>query len=64
MTITSGQMFLSGGPNSGLSDGMIMAPGDSYFVPRIGTGASGRVNIFADCDVAASGIGRLYFEIF
>jgi hypothetical protein len=64
MTITSGQMFLSGGPNSGLSDGMILAPGDSYFVPKIACGNSGFLNIYALCDVAASGIGRLYFEIF
>lgn len=64
MTITSGAMFLSGGPNSGLLDGMVMAPGDSYFVPRSATGLSGRLNIFALCDGVASGIGRLFFEVF
>ncbi len=63
MTLTSGQMYLSGGANSGLLDGMPLAPGDSYFVPRLATGLSGQLSIFAICDQAASGIGRLYWEV-
>ena len=64
MTINSGQMFLSGGPNSGLLDGMPLAPGDTYQVPRMATGPSGQLSIFAFCDQSASGVGRLFFEIF
>ncbi len=68
MTITSGGMALSGGCLSGMLDGMILAPGDTYTIPKLALGnsitGSGTVNIFALCDVAASGIGRLYWEAF
>lgn len=62
VTITSGQMALSGGANSGLSDGMMMPPGGGYFVPRMATGPSGQLQIYAWCDGNASGVGRLFFE--
>lgn len=61
MTVTSGGMFLSGG---GLLDGMVMAAGDSYWIPRIGTGQSGSYNVYAQVDAAASGQARLHYEIF
>lgn len=61
MTVTSGGMFLSGG---GLLDGMQISPGDAYWIPRIGTGISGSISIYAGCDATASGQGRLYYEIF
>lgn len=64
MTVTSGQMFLSGGAASGLLDGMVMTPGDSYYIPHIATGPSGFLSIYALCDGPASGIGRLYWERF
>lgn len=61
MTITSGGMMQSGG---GLLDGMPMAPGDAYFIPRLGLKTSGAYTVYGMCDVAASGAGRLFFEIF
>jgi hypothetical protein len=60
-TINSGGFFLSGG---GLMDGMPLGPGASYFIPRIGTGPSGVINIYANCDQACSGQARLYYEVF
>lgn len=64
MTINSGQMFLSGGPNSGLLDGFPLAPGDGYFIPKLAFPLSGTYNVYAMCDQVASGVGRLYFERF
>lgn len=63
-TVTSGGFLLSGGTNSGLGDGMFLAPGDSYFLPKAVCGLSGTYNVFATCDVAASGVGRLFFEVY
>ena len=68
MTINSGSMALSGGAASGMLDGMIIPPGGGYFIPKIALGStggttSGTFNLFALCDQAASGIGRLYFEV-
>lgn len=60
VTISSGGFLQSGG---GLLDGMIMGPGDSYFIPRIGTGVSGAFSIYAAGDAAVSGQGRLYWEV-
>jgi hypothetical protein len=60
-TVTSGGMFLSGG---GLLDGMLLTPGDGYWVPRIGTGLSGNLTIYAQCEPAASGQGRLFYEVY
>ncbi len=68
MTINSGGLSLSGGCASGMLDGMPMAPGDVYWIPAIAitkTGpTSGQFNLFALADQAASGIGRLFFEVF
>ena len=64
MTINSGQMQLSGGANSGITDGMLILPGTPYFVPRLRCGLSGNLQVFALCDVAASGNGRLYWDWF
>ena len=61
MTLNSGGPFLSGG---GLVDGMEMAPGDVYDIPRLGTGASGEISVFVRHDAAVSGQGRMYYEIF
>lgn len=60
-TMMSGGMFLSGG---GRLDGMIMAPGDPYFIPRAAFGVSGTINVYVRHDAAASGQGRMFYEIF
>lgn len=60
-TFTSGGMYLSGG---GISDGMILYPGDAYTVPRAFAGISGQIQIGAYVDQAGSGQARLWFEIF
>ncbi len=60
-TVNSGGFFLSGG---GLNDGILLAPGGGYFIPRLGIGPSGQLNLFASCDPAASGQARLYWECF
>jgi hypothetical protein len=62
MTVQSGGFWQSG--QSGMMDGVQITPGNSYFIPRLGTGFSGVLNLFASCDATASGQGRLYFEIF
>lgn len=64
MTINSGQLLLSGGVASGLLDGMAIPPGGGYFIPRLGTGQSGGINVYALADATASGVGRLFWEIF
>ena len=71
MTYNSGGMLLSGGAASGMLDGIPIAPGGiaEYDVPKLGLGStggttSGTYNLFANCDPAASGIGRLYFEMY
>jgi len=45
-------------------DGMMLAPGDAYWVPKIATGISGNFGVYAFVDVAGSGQARLYFEKF
>lgn len=60
-TVNSGGMFLSGG---GLLDGMVMTPGAGYFIPKIGCGVSGTLQIYATCDAAGSGQSRLFWECF
>ena len=62
MTITSGGLFLSGA--SGLLDGMPMYPGDAMWIPRIGTGNSGSLAIYALAEAACSGQARLYYEVY
>lgn len=65
LTLNSGQMFLSGGANSGMLDGMQIAPGGGYFVPRsLVPSVSGTYNLFARHDAACSGQARLYWEAF
>jgi hypothetical protein len=64
MTVGSGGLFQSGTAWSGAMDGMVLTPGDTYWIPRIGTGMSGHYDIRVACDAAASGQGRMYFEIF
>lgn len=59
ITLNSGGLFMSGG---GLNDGMILAPGDAYFIPRIATGLSGNLTIYIRHDAACSGQARLYYE--
>lgn len=61
MTIQSGGFFLSGG---GLMDGMALNPGESHSIPKYAFRVSGTVNLFAGCDPAASGQGRLYWEAY
>ena len=59
--INSGAAFPNG---SGLYDMMMLAPGERYSIPRLEFPNSGVLNIFATCEAAASGQGRLYFDIF
>ncbi len=61
MTLNSGGQVLSGG---GLNDGMAIAPGGAYFIPRIAFRSSGTINIYVHNDAAASGQARLYYEIY
>jgi hypothetical protein len=63
-TITSGAMPLSGGPLSGICDGIVLQPGDSYFVPRIAFQTSGLNQVCAGCDAACSGQARLFWEMY
>ena len=63
-TVNSGSFFLSG---VNTTDGFSIAPGDSYWVPRLGAVpalSSGSLNIFVTCDPAGSGQSRLFFEVF
>jgi len=65
LTVNSGNIYGSGGVYSGLLDGMQMGPGDSYFIPKLACPAlSGQYNLFATADSFASGLGRLYIEVF
>lgn len=64
LTINSGMIsVVSGGPNSGLLDGMEMGPGDAYFIPAAAFPSSGTFNVFASCDAACSGQARLFFDV-
>lgn len=60
VTIASGGFMLSG---VNTTDGMIMGPGDSYFVPKLAMQNSGIFNIYAGCDAACSGQGRVFYEV-
>lgn len=62
MTVTSGGMLLSG--TSGLLDGLPLYPGDVLWVPRIATGNSGSLSIYAVAEAACSGQARLYYEMY
>lgn len=67
-TITSGAMPISGGMQIGFMDGIPVGPGGAYFVPRLAiqnTGPnSGTFNICVGCDLACSGLARVYAEAF
>lgn len=60
VTVQSGGFTLSGG----YLDGIPMASGDTYFIPRLGLGISGVPQVFVATDAAASGLGRMYWEIY
>lgn len=70
MTMNSGGMQLSGGFLSGALDGIPLEPGGSYFIPfsafrpQLNVISGLYLNVFALCDQAASGVGRLSFEPF
>lgn len=64
VTANSGTLAASGGASSGLLDGMLMFPGDSYNIPKIGYGRSGQPQLYVVCDAAASGQARLYWQIY
>ena len=49
---------------SGYLDGFLIGPGLSYFIPRVRFPLSGVFNIYAFCDAACSGQGRLSFDAF
>ncbi len=59
-TITSGT---PAGISGGLLDGMVMYPGEGYFIPKMGLGTiSGSWGVWVQCDAAVSGQGRLFYE--
>lgn len=64
VTVNSGAVIGSGGMSSGLLDGFLLTPGDTYFLPRIAVGASGIPQVFVGTDAAASGQARMYVECF
>lgn len=59
LTVTSGGFPLSGG---GILDGFLLAPGDNYFIPFCRFKQSGTYSVYAQCDAAASGIGRMFYD--
>lgn len=61
MTVRSGGFLLSG---VNTTDGMIMAPGDSYFIPKAALAISGTLNVYATVEAAGSGQARLFYEMF
>lgn len=62
-TVNSGGPYLSGNSGVGLLDAMFLRPGDPYTIPKSAL-ISGQINIFAACDPAASGVGRMTWEAF
>ena len=61
ITMNSGGLFMSGG---GMNDGMQLAPGDAFFVPRLATGVSGALTVYFRHDAACSGQTRIYYDLF
>jgi hypothetical protein len=59
-TVNSGGFLLSG---VSADAGLVLAPGESYFVPKASCGPSGSLQLFGATDAAASGQARLYFEV-
>lgn len=75
VTINSGVISNAGVTSGGFMDGFPLAPGDSYFIPKIafiqssggglsGTTGSGTPGIFVACDSACSGTARVNYEAF
>jgi len=64
ITIQSGAIQQSGGALSGLTDGLPIYAGDACFVPRIGLGLSGQMQLFVASDLNGSGTNRLYYDSF
>lgn len=70
ITVLSGVSQLSGGLASGAGnmDGMPLSPGTPYFIPKLAFPQSSSGVIFPQVwcqpDAAASGQGRIHFEIF
>lgn len=70
VTRTSGGVLgVSGTYLSGQMDGMVLYPGDPYFIPKLGTGGntsftSGGPSIWVTPDAAASGQGRLFWQVY
>lgn len=62
LTLNSGGFFLSG--TLGPLDGMILAPGDAAFIPKLAIGPSGTMNIYFRHDAACSGQARIYWEAY
>ena len=60
-TVSSGGFFLSG---VNTSDAVMIIPGEVYVVPKLGLQSSGALGIYVSCDPAASGVARLFYEIF
>lgn len=65
LTINSGGLNASGFPNfSGAMDGVQIAPGGAYFVPRIGIGPSSGPTLFVNPDANCSGQARIFWEVY
>jgi hypothetical protein len=60
VTVLSGGFPLSGG---GLRDGVPVAPGDTYSVPKLAIPNSGIFNIYVAPDAACSGQARVFWEV-
>ena len=64
ITVSSGGLTYLSGFTAGSRDGLPIAPGGSYFVPKSALRiTSGNLNIWVSCDAAASGTGRMFFEL-
>lgn len=64
MTVNSGSLSASGFAQGGLLDGVEIAPGGSYSIPKLGFANSGTFNPRVIGQPACSGQSRLYFEPF
>lgn len=56
-------LFVGSGFGSGLTDGFLVRPGDTGFIPRtiLFPDGSGAPMVYWTCDAAASGQGRLFW---
>lgn len=65
LTVKSGVINSSFINSGGGLDGLPMAAGTTYFIPKIACQpVSGSTPIFVACDQGASGLYRLYYEVF